>query len=273
MESTGASITLFTIITTLYIILKQTMGYTYDPKGLNDGSKQRNILLGIYITAVVVTQYMFNMRLTQSICGQVQSGSAFMMTLIPNVLMFGLLIMIFTFLPGWKAPFSNTIGYLIARLGGVRKIFMTMILESQSGKSKKALRINSGVLPKHGDESHFKRPLIQQIYDNPSLMLNEMTPNNFNTFTEEMYRNRIINKSATKYFSKLYKFVTLKDCVSEYIWYMLVGSFVIVTSYNALSQIPCKKNTSKMLAQHAQWNANENEEKTEPERRVYYTRE
>ena len=63
------------------------MGYTYDPKGLNDGSKQRNILLGIYIIAVVVTQYMFNMRLTQSICGQVQSGSAFMMTLIPNVLM------------------------------------------------------------------------------------------------------------------------------------------------------------------------------------------
>ena len=270
MESTGASISLFTIITTLYIILKQTIGYKYQSKG---GPKRRNILLGIYITAVVVCQYMFNMRLTQSICGQAQAKSAFIMTVIPNVFMFGLLIMIFTFLPGWKAPFSNTIGYIFARLGGARKLFMTMILKNQSAKSKTTRRIRSGTLPKHGDESHFKHPLIQEIYDNPSLMLNEITPTNFVTFMDEMYRNRIIDKSASQYFSRLYKFVTLKDCVAEWIWYMLVGSFVIVTSYNALSQTPCKKNTSKMLAQHAQWNADENKDKPDPEKRVYYTRE
>ena len=88
-----------------------------------------------------------------------------------------------------------------------------------------------------------------------------------------MYRNRIINKSATKYFSKLYKFVTLKDCVSEYIWYMLVGSFVIVTSIMHYRKYHVRKTLQKCW--HNMLNGMQMRMKirTEPERRVYYTRE
>ena len=273
METAGSSIIVFVVITVIYIILKQTIGYKYGDKG---GPKRRNILLGIYVISVVMTQYMFNTQITREICGTVQAGTAFWMTIIPNTLMFGLLITIFSFAPGWKAPFSNTFGYLFAYMGGARKIFMDMILNKEYSGSKgrkKKTQQGGGCVTKHGDESHYKKPLIQEIYDNPSLMINEITPNNFDTFMSEMYNNRIIGKGASKCFAKLYKLVALKDNISELVWFLLVGSLVITTAYNALQNISCKKSADAQLQAHAKWTAEQNvpEEKETP--RVYYTRE
>jgi len=275
METAGASIIVFVVITVIYIILKQTIGFKYGDKG---GPKRRNILLGIYVISVVMTQYMFNTQITKEICGTVQAGTAFWMTIIPNTLMFGVLISIFSFAPGWKAPFSNTIGYLFAYMGGARKIFMDMILQKEySGSSKKrskrAGKQQGGAVEKHGDSSHYKKPLIQEIYDNPSLMINEITPNNFDTFMSEMYRNRIIGKGAKNYFGKLYNLVALKDCISELVWYLLVGSLVITTSYNALQNISCKKSADAQLQAHAKWTADQNVPEKKKTPRVYYTRE
>jgi len=278
MEIAGTSIIVFLVITILYIILKHTLGYTYKDKG---NAKRRNILLGVYVIAVVMTQYVFNTQITKEVCGVVQAGPAFWMTILPNTIMFGLLITIFSFAPGWKAPFSNTIGYLFAYMGGARKIFMNMILEKEySGAKKKRPKSaakkrsqQGGAVEKHGDASHFKKPLIQEIYDNPSLMINEITPNNFDTFMAEMHDNRIIGDSATKHFSKLYSLVGLKDCISELIWYILVGSLVITTSFNALHNITCNKDTETKLAAHAKWTAEQNIPEDKPAARVYYTRE
>jgi hypothetical protein len=272
METAGASIIVFVVITVIYIVLKQTIGYKYGDKG---GPKRRNILLGIYVISVVMTQYMFNTQITSQICGTVQAGTAFWMTIIPNTIMFGLLITIFSFAPGWKAPFSNTIGYLFAYMGGARKIFMSMILQKEysGSKGQKKKGQKGGGVEKHGDASHFKKPLIQEIYDNPSLMINEITPDNFDTFMSEMYDNRIIGKGASKCFGKLYKLVALKDCVSELVWYLLVGSLVITTSYNALQNISCKKSADAQLQAHAKWTAAQNVPEKKKTPRVYYTRE
>jgi len=278
METAGASIIVFVVVTVIYIVLKQTIGFKYGDKG---GGKRRNILLGIYVICVVMTQYMFNTQITKEICGTVQAGTAFWMTILPNTIMFGLLIAIFSFAPGWKAPFSNTIGYLFAYMGGARKIFMSMILQKEySGSSKKRSKSaaktgkqQGGAVEKHGDSSHYKQPLIQEIYDNPSLMINEITPNNFDTFMNEMYKNRIIGKGAEKSFSKLYKLVALKDSVSELVWYLLVGSLVITTSYNALQNISCKKSADAQLQAHAKWTADQNIPQKKKTPRVYYTRE
>jgi len=278
METAGASIIVFVVITLIYIVLKQTIGFKYKDKG---SVKKRNILLGIYVTSVIMTQYMFNTQITKQICGTVQAGTAFWMTLIPNTIMFGILIIIFTFLPGWKAPFSNTIGYLCAYMGGARKIFMDMIIQKEySGSSKKQSKSTTktgkqqgGAVEKHGDSSHYKQPLIQEIYDNPSLMINEITPNNFDTFMAEMHKNRIIGKGAQKSFAKLYQLVALKDSVSELVWYLLVGSLVITTSYNALQNISCKKSADAQLQAHAKWTADQNVPEKKKTPRVYYTRE
>ena len=261
MDIPFASLIVFCGITVLYIALKQLIGYTYKSK---PAPNTRKILLGIYVFAVVVAQYFFNMSLTKSLCGKTQTMTAFLMTVIPNLLMVGTLIMLFAFFPGWKAPFANTIGYLITKLLGVRHLFIELL--NTSGHK-------GGGVPKHGDESHMKKPLIQEIYDDPSLMINEITPEKFDDFMAEMHSNHIIGKGASRYFPQLYKFVTLKDNISEFIWYILVGALVISTSYNALSQISCAQNPAAMLAAHEDWNDEQNNVQKPPTPKIFYDRE
>ena len=170
MISSGTSTIVFVILTCLYIILKYIFGYKYNS---SSAAKTRKILLAIYIISVVGAQYSFNAQVTRGLCGSAQTGSAFMMTVIPNLLMFGLIIIMFGFFPGWKAPFSNTFGYLAARIGGVRRVFLDM-METGAGKNK----------------------LVQDVYDDPSLMINQITPTNFKTFMDEMTRNKMIGAGA-----------------------------------------------------------------------------
>lgn len=243
----GTSTGVFAVITCLYIFLKQKYGFVYKD---SNSPKTRNILLGIYFLTAFFIQYYFNAQATKSICNETQTGAAFMMTAIPNILMFGLIIIIFNFFPGWKSPFSNTFGYGAVWLGGVRKLFL-MMMETSKGGNK----------------------LNQEVYDDPSLMINQITPRNFDSFMVEMTRNKIIGPNAEKYFSKLYKFVTLKDSVSELIWYLMVGSLVVSVSYNALLDIPCQKNTDMMMAEHIDWARGQNTATPPPEPSIYYERE
>ena len=196
--------------------LKWVLGFKYKD---SSASRTRTILLAIYIIGVVGAQYSFNTKITAALCGNVQTGSALMMTLLPNVFMFGLIIIIFNFFPGWKAPFSNTFGYVIALFAGVRRVFLDMMETSAGGNNK----------------------LIQDVYDNPSLMINEITPTNFESFMVELKRNKVIGSGAEKYFSKLYKLVALKDSMSELLWYLLVGTLVISISYNSLTELSCQR--------------------------------
>ena len=243
----GTSTGVFAVLTCFYIILKQKFGFVYnDP----NSAKTRNILLGIYFLAAFFIQYYFNAQATKLICKQTQTTAALMMTAVPNILMFGLIIIIFNFFPGWKTPFSNTFGYAAAWLGGVRKVFLKM-METVKGGNK----------------------LNQEVYDDPSLMINQITPKNFKTFMVEMTKNKIIGTGAEKYFSKLYKLVTLKDSISELIWYLMVGCLVVSVSYNALLDIPCNKNTDVMMAEHIDWAREQNTASPSPTPKRYYTRE
>ena len=243
----GTSTGVFAVLTCFYIILKQKFGFVYnDP----NSAKTRNILLGIYFLFSFAIQYYFNAQATKAICKQTQTGAAFMMTAVPNLLMFGLIIIIFNFFPGWKSPFSNTFGYAAAWLGGVRKVFMKM-METVKGGNK----------------------LNQEVYDDPSLMINQITPKNFKTFMEELTKNKIIGAGAEKYFSKLYTLVTLKDSISELIWYLMVGCLVVSVSFNALLELPCNKDTDVMMAEHIDWAHGQNTATPPPAPKIYYTRE
>ena len=247
-SSTSNTSTLtFVIITCLYIILKWVLGFKYKD---SSASRTRTILLAIYIIGVVGAQYSFNTKITTALCGNVQTGSSLMMTLLPNVCMFGLIIIIFNFFPGWKAPFSNTFGYVAALFGGVRRIFLDM-METSPGGNK----------------------LIQDVYDNPQLLLNEITPTNFESYMIELKRNKVIGDGAEKYFSKLYKLVALKDSMSELLWYLLVGTLVISVSYNALIELSCQKDTSALLSAHADWAEAQNKVTAGPTPKIYFTRE
>ena len=90
---------------------------------------------------------------------------------------------------------------------------------------------------------------------------------------EELTKNKIIGAGAEKYFSKLYTLVTLKDSISELIWYLMVGCLVVSVSFNALLELPCNKDTDVMMAEHIDWAHGQNTATPPPAPKIYYTRE
>ena len=229
-STTGASIGIFITMTLLYTILRQVLGIKYkDPTA----GKRRNILLGIYAIGFFISLYSLNLQASKALCGTPQTGIVFMVSALAFLLMFGILPLLFAFLPGWKAPFSNTIGYIGAYIGGVEGVFQSMMATGPSAGN----------------------PMLQKLKDNKSLMINEITPKNFDTFMKGLKKNKIIGDGAKKYYGKLYKLVALKDGLSEMMWYILVGVLVIFTSSQALLQITCTKSPAAMLAKSADWSA------------------
>ena len=104
--SPASSIGLFVLITTLYFVFK----YSGSPS-------DENMYFGIYALILIIGEFIINMGLTSSICGNKQLAVSLYITLVPWILIFGVLKVMLTVFPGWLSPFSNTFGYLIAKFG------------------------------------------------------------------------------------------------------------------------------------------------------------
>jgi len=102
----------FFIITTIYFTIKYNLSDT----------TQQNIYFGIYFTLLLIGEYIINLSLTETMCGSQQWNTAFLVTLIPWMLIFGILNVVLLFFPGWLSPFSNTFGYGFAKLMGVNSL-------------------------------------------------------------------------------------------------------------------------------------------------------
>ena len=73
------------------------------------------------------------------------------------------------------------------------------------------------------------KPPIRQIYRDQSLLVNEITPQNFEQFWNS--NKELFNENAEQLKDKLKSKIVLKDAVSEFIWFYLTGSLI----YNYLS--------------------------------------
>ena len=78
------------------------------------------VALSCYLVLTISLQVADTSKYMVDVCGKANSDKALLYTLIPNVLIFGLLVAILVGFPGWKAPFSNTLGYIAAKGSGIK---------------------------------------------------------------------------------------------------------------------------------------------------------
>ena len=165
-------------------------------------------------------------------------------------------------MPGWKAPFSNTLGYLVVWLAGVNSSFFK-ILKQDKGQNQ----------------------LLQMVYKDPSTMINEITPENFDLFIARMAgknggvdalpvaeatpqsqapdlvreikagrrkqrggSSSILSSDYKEHLPGLYGFVVIKDMIAEFLWYVLVGNLVINTSNSYVQTIKCNRSADQLGA-------------------------
>jgi len=226
MISATSSFTYFALLTLAYFVLRYLMVDKYENKG---NSALGIALIIVYLGIMFLIQFMVNMSNAKERCGGTpQILTALTYTAIPNILIFGLLIMMIMFFPGWKAPFSNTLGYLIVSspIFRARDVFNNILVKKSSNK------------------------LLNMVYRDPSLMINEMTPANFDIFISKMgeAKNPILVPNFRDYLPKLYNLVLMKDRISEFMWYLLTGALVISNSNSYIQTFKCKRTSGELAS-------------------------
>lgn len=252
----------FIVITTIFTIV----GYLIMPNTISDDGGQSNLLyLSIYILLLVIGNYFINLNITKSVCkGQPQWANTMFNTLIPWVLIFGVINMILIMFPGWLSPFSNTFGFGLINLLGLSEL-LKQILNLNRDTAVKDLSPADKLVARG----------VQEIYGNNSLFINQIPsdPNKFKEFVQTLI--------DTGYFIKLnitdpniiqlFKFIQLKDLVGKYIWNLLTGILVVSISYNFIINSECSNSLKQMEDRRNDFVASENKRhNSKNNERTYY---
>ncbi len=258
----------FVGFTLLYLIMQMLM------------PQLAGVLLLIYTMLIYSMQILVNMKNSNVVCGETKGGQAMIWAVVPYTLILGVIMLLMRLTPGIKKPFANTFGYLIISMMGIKATFQKLLVKRTTDGS---------------DGSS----LIDEVYDNPSLLVNEITPKNFtfamlklaqskektkddNKASKLLPRNildtTVVTKQIIEEFDKrkssnvskelnaVYKLVSIKDMISEFIWLVLAGIFACTVSYNSILEANCSK-TYQQVGQLAQAieNASEGQEEEEEE--------
>ena len=245
------SLVFFTIVTILYFILKY----------FSKNAQTQKIWGVIYILLIIFGEYNINLMLTKDLCGTNQYNVAMLVTLVPWLLIFGILNVILMVFPGWLSPFSNTFGYLVTKISGVGSFFndiLTPKIESKKG----------------GKEIF---AALEHIYNDKSLLINELTLNNLPDFWNNMQKGGLIKKDAgsdkSDNYNKLKGFIELKDDVATFVWYILTGALVTSAGYNYIVNTGCKQSVAEMQKRHAEYEEQVKQEQetkdNAPPQRIY----
>lgn len=211
------SLIIFSFLTILFGSLKY---FTRNERTL------QSIITLLYLLTVASTQFYVNFDYIKQKCGgKGDYGTAFLNTMLPFTLIFMVVYFILKALPSWKSPFSNTVGYLITRVFGVRDALFKILKTKNTGS-----------------------PMLTKIYEDPSLLINSLTPENMRDFTANSAE--LFNANASEHFNKLYDLVILKDIVAEYIWYFLSGVLATAYSISSIAALKCNISASDMIKMH-----------------------
>jgi hypothetical protein len=245
----ATSIFVYIGITVLYFAMKYMM------------PEKATALFVIYFILVLISQFILNIYLAKQLCNSPSNvGTAAVATIIPWILIFGLLNLLLTMFPGWLAAFSNTIGYAVASIVGVSSLFTEKLLnvDNQNG-TRDTLKV------------------IQNILSDPSTIINTLNDENIKDFWNKSVSPGV-NLFKTDFepiedekannnplFYELKKYIMLKNLVSYFIWYLLTGILITSISYNYMLTVPCVQTPKQARIAAAQFLADQKNAQTSAE--------
>ena len=226
-------IIIFTVLSGIHFMFKN---YLIDKNGEIDITKQTGFTTLRFAIFAGILIFIANIVTVGNKCNENKAMifHAFI-AFLPWVVVYGIITIIFRNFPGWKAPFSNTFGYLFVILSKANQLiinlFNTLIFAKEVPGDSKTL-------------SHIeKKTLMTNIYKDQSIMLNVITINNINQMWSSFFGNI---KEAQQYREDLYNVIINKDKVSEFVWYILLSSIAYSISNRYITTIKCDKSTEDL---------------------------
>jgi len=208
-----------------------------------------------FMVGLFLMMYSFNIK-TYALNCPVDSKNfalnAFLYTFLPFIFIMGTLITILVMMPGWKAPFSNTIGFFIVKNVWARKLF----------------KLQQWIKVDESDNDAITGPLKRfNNKNNRTFFVNELTPDNFFEGIKSLnigpglqfnfHKKNIPNEGkpgtemvnpmtgGVNIMKQLYSAVILKDMISEFIWYFLGGLLAYSVSQINIIDGACEKGVQK----------------------------
>lgn len=211
----------FIIITIIYTILKIIFGVVGDKMWISG-----------YLLTIIIIQWQLNSIIASHNCNDTdQFTTTLLATILPWIGIFFTINVLLLMFPGWITPFSNTLGYFIAYMAGVKSAFIKMLKTPEDIDES---NINDKALLKS----------IQYIYSDTSTMINEMNTLNFEDSIDRikpLLNEEAINDPSMK--NDLFKFIIMKDSIGELVWLILSGCMAINVAYVYIVNTECVSNT------------------------------
>lgn len=196
----------------------------------SDAQSKRALLQLGFMVVIFLLVYGFVVKDMAKNCqvGSKNFGlNSFLYSFIPFIFIFCTLMVALIMFPGWKAPFSNTIGYFIVKNVVSRKLFnlqeWVQIPEGNDDPSLKALRTFNS----KNTKTFFVNELTPDNFFNALKSLNigpgmqyPFHPQKKTIDGQEMPNPDSRGLNITK---ALYSAIIVKDMVSEFIWLLLGG--------------------------------------------------
>jgi len=175
----------------------------------------------LFVMIILLFMYFINMEIMKERCGV--SASVILPTFLPWILIFSPFMFILTVFSEWKIPFSNTFGYLAVYLTGGETTIEGIV------KDKDKLTL---------------------IYQSPSLLINQFTYDTFEAIAAEKYKDEFDISDAAK-LSAFKEVLLMKESIALWIWYMLIASITVSTSYIMLMNSECTKTVDDYMLANA----------------------
>lgn len=245
----------FFLLTFGYVVYRQTNWAT-----LRKNGSHRLMISLFYLALSVASAFFFTVGYTVDACQSPQYLTACLGTLFPWAFIFGTVWASLIASPGWLSPFANTLGYGLVSLAGVKEVM------SQTFKARTDIDESKGSL-----QSQEMARALNFIYGNESLLINEITTENFNKFWSSM--EPLIKPNADR--NKLLALVELKENAAMFVWYLLAGTLAIVVSFHYAMSAVCNISAAEMERRHREYEnvlAKQSADSKKPVR-VYTTRD
>jgi hypothetical protein len=192
-----------------------------------------------FIVVTFVIQLIINIYLTSlpELCGQTDFNIAIYSTMIPWLAIFVLFSLLLGIFPGWLRLFANTFGSSAAYLYGLKET-MDKIFTVENRSDAERDQTNFQLL-KAIDSLYSDRDTLIDELDTRDVFFNEKGDIVWKSFTGTLKMLLLTAEIEQSTLKHLYYSLLLKDNVSYFVWFLLIGILSVLVSTNTLMNEGC----------------------------------
>lgn len=239
MDITYFLIVIFIIITAIYFMFPEigkiplTLTDITSEETINTYRYTNYLRLGLYFMMVMISQFIISAVYIVNNCGGNNTSNyaaAFIITFMPWIFIFGIVILVLIMFPGFKSAFSDVIGYFVVA-NSANKILNEILFDEKLEKTLSDDKITDPTVQESSRE-------LMKLYSNKAILINQIVPDNFLSIWDKikpLMKPGAADNSDLK--TKFLNIVALRENVGEAMWYIYTGLVVIsIVSYKLSSR-------------------------------------